>query len=104
MVPDRQGLWTLQVEAWSDPLGTWRHAVEAKAAAGQSGEEMANDLETGALLLERIAARPKQRYAGAITARRSTRCATRSGRYRSGSARHCPRSCGRCSPPTRSAS
>jgi len=67
VVPDRQGLWTLQVEAWSDPLGTWRHAVEAKAAAGQSGEEMANDLETGALLLETIAARPKQRYAGAIT-------------------------------------
>ena len=27
---------------------------------------MANDLETGALLLEKIAARPKQRYAGAI--------------------------------------
>ena len=68
VVPDRQGLWTLQVEAWSDPLGTWRHAVEAKSGAGQSGEEMANDLETGALLLERIAARPKQRYAGAIKA------------------------------------
>ena len=25
------------VQAWSDPLATWRHAVEAKAAAGQSG-------------------------------------------------------------------
>ncbi len=66
VTPDRQGLWSLVVEAWSDPLGTWRHAVEAKAAAGQSGEEMANDLETGALLLERIGRRPRQRYAVSI--------------------------------------
>jgi len=66
VTPDRQGLWTLVVEAWSDPLGTWRHAVEAKAAAGQSGSEMANDLETGAQLLERIGRRPRQRYAAAI--------------------------------------
>ncbi|TKV60561.1 alpha-1,4-glucan--maltose-1-phosphate maltosyltransferase [Nakamurella flava] len=68
VVPDRMGMWTYQVEAWSDPLGTWHHAVEVKAAAGQSAEEMANDLETGALLLEQIVARPHQRYAGAITA------------------------------------
>ena len=66
VTPDRQGLWSLVIEAWSDPLGTWRHAVEAKAAAGQSGEEMANDLEAGALLLERIGRRPRQRYAAAI--------------------------------------
>ena len=66
VVPDRQGMWTFVVEAWSDPLATWRHAVEAKDAAGQSGDEMANDLETGALLLDRIASRPQQRYAGAI--------------------------------------
>ncbi len=66
VTPDRQGLWSLVIEAWSDPLGTWRHAVEAKAAAGQSGAEMSNDLETGALLLERIGRRPRQRYAAAI--------------------------------------
>ena len=65
---DRMGLWSLIIEAWSDPLGTWRHAVEAKAAAGQSGQEMANDLETGALLLERIGRRPGQRVGAAITA------------------------------------
>jgi starch synthase (maltosyl-transferring) len=63
---DRPGLWSLVIEAWSDPLGTWRHAVEAKAAAGQSGDEMANDLEMGALLLERIGRRPRQRHATAI--------------------------------------
>ncbi len=68
VTPDRQGMWSLVIEAWSDPLGTWRHAVEAKAAAGQSGAEMANDLETGAQLLERIGRRPRQRYASDIKA------------------------------------
>ncbi len=59
VVPDRMGMWTLVVEAWSDPLGTWRHAVEAKVAAGQSPAELANDLETGAQLLARIGRRPR---------------------------------------------
>ena len=68
VVPDRQGLWTLAVQAWSDPLATWRHAVQVKAAAGQTGTQLSNDLETGALLLERVLARPGQRYAGAIAA------------------------------------
>ena len=53
--PDREGLWTFRVEAWSDPLATWHHAVEAKIAAGQGAEELANDLEVGARLLERVA-------------------------------------------------
>ena len=66
--PDRMGCWTLVVQAWSDPLATWRHAAEAKAAAHQSGDEMANDLESGALLLEQILDRPAQRYAGALRA------------------------------------
>jgi starch synthase (maltosyl-transferring) len=52
---DREGTWTFRVDAWSDPVATWRHAVEAKTAAGQSAAELANDLETGALLLERAA-------------------------------------------------
>ncbi len=68
VVPDRQGTWTFTVEAWSDPLETWRHNVEAKAQAGQSGAEMANDLAIGAELLDRIAARPQQKYAAAIRA------------------------------------
>ncbi|MTD16721.1 DUF3416 domain-containing protein [Nakamurella sp. YIM 132087] len=68
VVPDRMGMWSYVVEAWSDPLATWRHAVEAKAAVHQTGEEMANDLETGARLLERIARRPGQQYATAIRA------------------------------------
>ncbi len=52
---DAPGLWTFRVDAWSDPVATWRHAVQAKAGVGQSAQEMANDLETGALLLERAA-------------------------------------------------
>ncbi len=68
VVPTRQGMWTLQVQAWGDPLGTWRHAVQVKADAGQTAAELANDLEIGARLLEQVIARPAQRYAAAIRA------------------------------------
>ncbi|MGR7023519.1 alpha-1,4-glucan--maltose-1-phosphate maltosyltransferase [Geodermatophilus sp. URMC 62] len=56
VVPDREGRWTFRVEAWSDPLATWHHAVEVKIEAGQGPAELANDLEEGARLLERVAA------------------------------------------------
>jgi starch synthase (maltosyl-transferring) len=55
VVPDREGLWTYQVEAWDDPLRTWRHDVEVKVEAGQGAEELANDLESGARLFEEVA-------------------------------------------------
>ncbi|MGH3951777.1 MAG: maltotransferase domain-containing protein [Pseudonocardiaceae bacterium] len=58
ITPDTEGLWTFRVDAWSDPWRTWRHAVEAKAGAGQGPGELANDLESGSLLLDRIARRP----------------------------------------------
>src|SRR3712207_2622476 len=45
VVLDREGRWTYRVEAWSDPLATWHHAVEVKMAAGQGPEELANDLD-----------------------------------------------------------
>src|SRR3954464_394436 len=51
VVPDREGRWTFRVEAWSDPLATWHHAVDVKIAAGQGPEDLANDLEEGARLL-----------------------------------------------------
>ncbi|MQY31662.1 alpha-1,4-glucan--maltose-1-phosphate maltosyltransferase [Nocardia aurantia] len=61
--PDRPGLWTFRVEGWSDPLATWRSAVEAKLAVGQNAADLANDLEIGARLLERAAqAVPKQQW------------------------------------------
>jgi starch synthase (maltosyl-transferring) len=55
VVPDREGCWTFRVEAWSDPLATWRHAVEVKVEAGQGAEDLANDLEEGARLFDRVA-------------------------------------------------
>ena len=55
-VPDVHGLWTFTIEAWSDPLATWHHALTVKVDAGQSPAELANDLETGARLLDQVAA------------------------------------------------
>ncbi|MDO4685595.1 MAG: alpha-1,4-glucan--maltose-1-phosphate maltosyltransferase [Corynebacterium sp.] len=52
-VPDVPGDWTVRVDAWSDPMATWRHAVTAKMEAGQGAEELANDIEHGAQLFER---------------------------------------------------
>jgi len=53
--PDRVGLWTFRVDAWGDPIATWRRAVTAKLDAGQSEGELSNDLIVGARLLERAA-------------------------------------------------
>src|SRR5688500_387994 len=64
VVPDREGRWTFRVEAWSDPLATWHHAVEVKVAAGQGPEDLANDLEEGARLLERVAAEAEDEHRG----------------------------------------
>ncbi|MFI5779155.1 maltotransferase domain-containing protein [Nocardia sp. NPDC051570] len=57
------GLWTYRVEGWSDPLTTWRAAVEAKLAVGQTAADLANDLEIGARLLDRAAQQvPKRQW------------------------------------------
>src|SRR4051812_48544626 len=68
VVPDREGLWSYWIEAWSHPLATWRHAVEVKVAAGQGPEELANDLEEGARLLDRVAAEADEEHRGAAQA------------------------------------
>ncbi|AZA13349.1 alpha-1,4-glucan--maltose-1-phosphate maltosyltransferase [Corynebacterium choanae] len=52
-VPDVEGTYTFKIEAYSDPVATWRHAVTAKINAGQGPVELANDLEWGARLFER---------------------------------------------------
>src|SRR5919112_1417173 len=67
VVPDREGRWTYRVEAWSDPLATWHHAVEVKMAAGQGPEELANDLEEGARLLDRVAAEADGEWQSRVT-------------------------------------
>ncbi|MFI2644847.1 maltotransferase domain-containing protein, partial [Streptomyces sp. NPDC018610] len=47
------GRWTYSVEAWSDPVTTWRHHARIKIPAGQDTELV---LEEGARLYERAAA------------------------------------------------
>ncbi|MET7737463.1 maltotransferase domain-containing protein, partial [Streptomyces sp. NPDC005402] len=47
------GLWTFTVEAWGDPVTTWRHHAQIKIPAGMDTELV---LEEGARLYERAAA------------------------------------------------
>src|SRR5436309_2366625 len=49
---DVEGMWTFRVEAWGDPIGTWRHDAEIKIPLGQDVELVC---ETGAQLHERAA-------------------------------------------------
>ena len=49
-----QGDWSFAVQAWHDPVVTWRHRAEIKVPAGVDVEL---ELEEGALTLERIAER-----------------------------------------------
>ncbi|MFB8775903.1 maltotransferase domain-containing protein, partial [Streptomyces broussonetiae] len=53
VTPDAVGRWTFAVEAWSDPVGTWRHAARIKVPAGVDTGLV---LEEGAELYERAAA------------------------------------------------
>lgn len=55
-VPDVPGDWTFRVDAWSDPMATWRHAITTKIEAGQDSDELYNDFEHGAQLFERASA------------------------------------------------
>ncbi len=54
LVPDVEGMWSFSVEAWSDPLSTWHHAVTVKIDAGQGSEDLANDLEMGARVFDEL--------------------------------------------------
>ncbi|MET7287440.1 maltotransferase domain-containing protein, partial [Streptomyces sp. NPDC005573] len=49
---DEPGRWTYTVEAWSDPIGTWRHTARIKIPAGI---DTGSVLEEGARLHERAA-------------------------------------------------
>ncbi|WP_250286111.1 MULTISPECIES: alpha-1,4-glucan--maltose-1-phosphate maltosyltransferase [unclassified Frankia] len=61
---DSEGLWGFRIEAWADPVATWRHAVEVKTAAGQSTDELSVDFEDGArLLLRALPGIPESRRA-----------------------------------------
>ena len=49
---DAEGTWTFRVEAWGDPVATWRHDAEIKIPLEQDVELVC---EEGARLLERAA-------------------------------------------------
>ena len=51
VVPDREGAWTFEIQAWSDPIATWQHAAGVKIPAGVDVELMFTE---GRLLLERV--------------------------------------------------
>ncbi|MGK5729296.1 alpha-1,4-glucan--maltose-1-phosphate maltosyltransferase [Streptomyces sp. URMC 124] len=53
VTPASEGRWTYAVEAWSDPVGSWRHRASVKIPAGMDVQLV---LEEGALLYERAAA------------------------------------------------
>ncbi|WP_280723610.1 alpha-1,4-glucan--maltose-1-phosphate maltosyltransferase [Kitasatospora sp. MAA4] len=53
VTPTATGRWTYTVEAWSDPVATWRHTACVKLPTGLDTSLV---LEEGALLLERAAA------------------------------------------------
>jgi starch synthase (maltosyl-transferring) len=55
VAPGAEGNWTFTIEAWSDPLATWRHAVTVKLDAGQGTADLANDLADGARLFVALA-------------------------------------------------
>jgi len=82
--PDAEGLWHFHVEAWSDPLGTWRHDAEIKVPLGQDVDLVC---EEGALLHERAAAAaPKASRAAILKAVEVLRDADRSPEDRIGPA------------------
>ncbi|WP_217213078.1 maltotransferase domain-containing protein, partial [Streptomyces sp. AC550_RSS872] len=53
VTPAKVGRWTFHVEAWSDPVATWRHHAQIKIPAGI---DVGLVLETGGELYERAAA------------------------------------------------
>src|SRR6476646_1021337 len=52
VTPDREGAWSFEVHAWSDPLATWEHDAGLKIPAGVDVELMFTE---GGLLLDRVA-------------------------------------------------
>ncbi|MFS0180934.1 maltotransferase domain-containing protein [Corynebacterium striatum] len=51
--PATPGRWFFRVDAWSDPMATWRNAITKKMEASQSAQELSNDLLHGTELFER---------------------------------------------------
>src|SRR3954453_2558700 len=77
---DTEGEWTFRIEAWSDPIATWRHDAEIKIPLGQDVDLVC---EEGARLHERAAKEaPKASRAGVLKAGAALRDADRSAEDR----------------------
>ncbi|MGW2811937.1 maltotransferase domain-containing protein, partial [Streptomyces sp. NPDC001450] len=63
VTPDAPGRWTYTVEAWSDPVATWRHHARIKIPAGIDTGLV---LEEGARLHERAAAGVPEEQRGVV--------------------------------------
>jgi starch synthase (maltosyl-transferring) len=84
---DKPGAWTYAVEAWSDPMATWEHNVTVKIEAGQGAEDLANDLEIGARLFDKLArSLPKPERPRAAAAAKTLRDTTLDVAHRVGPA------------------
>jgi len=53
ILPDLEGAWTFEIQAWSDPIATWEHAAGLKIPAGVDVDLMFTE---GRLLLEQVRA------------------------------------------------
>ena len=70
VTPDVEGPWTFEVQAWSDPIGTWQHAAGLKIPAGVDVELMFTE---GRLLFERVRDGADRRRRPARSSRRADR-------------------------------
>lgn len=61
-----EGMWTFRIEAFSDPYATWASGITKKMSAGQGVADLANELEIGALLMDRAAAEAEARGASPL--------------------------------------
>jgi starch synthase (maltosyl-transferring) len=87
VVFDTEGAWSFVVEAWGDPLSTWNHNVTVKIEAGQGAEDLANDLELGARIFDKLAKiLPKAERPRAAAAAQSLRDTTLDVAHRVGPA------------------
>ncbi|MFI7276590.1 maltotransferase domain-containing protein [Streptomyces sp. NPDC049879] len=79
VVPDREGMWSFRVDAWGDPWATWLSDIRALTSAGRRAEALANELETGARLLDRLAAEAGGQGADPAPARDAAAALRRAG-------------------------
>ncbi|GDY45632.1 hypothetical protein SANT12839_065140 [Streptomyces antimycoticus] len=82
VTPGAPGRWTYTVEAWSDPIATWRHHARIKIPAGIDTDLV---LEEGPGCMSGPPPECRKTTAGRRSWRPSTGCATSAARWPTGS-------------------